>query len=303
MLQLPEINQAIQTDPAGYVRACDAAYYEQIQSVAEDIVCRGQHIIFLAGPSSSGKTTTAQAIASALSALGIRCHAISMDDYYLDVTEADYPRNERGEIDLESPLCLDVDLFNRQMEALHDGAQVELPHFDFTTRRRDRLLRRPLQLGAEEAVIVEGIHALNDMFTACNPHAYTVYVDLYSHVELEGQIVFQRSWTRLLRRIIRDHNYRNTPIAQTLQLWGNVRAGEERYILPYCQKAHILIDTALGYEVPVLGTALGPELAALPPAVPQRDIVDQILSALPRFTPLDSDLVPETSLLKREFIK
>ena len=132
---------------------------------------------------------------------------------------------------------------------------------------------------------------------------YTVYVDLYSHVELEGQIVFQRSWTRLLRRIIRDHNYRNTPIAQTLQLWGNVRAGEERYILPYCQKAHILIDTALGYEVPVLGTALGPELAALPPAVPQRDIVDQILSALPRFTPLDSDLVPETSLLKREFIK
>jgi uridine kinase len=303
MLQLSELNQAIQTDPVDYVTDCDAAYYEQIHSVAEDIAYSGRHIIFLAGPSSSGKTTTANSISSALSAMGIRCHAISMDDYYLDVTEADYPKNERGEIDLESPLCLDVDLFNKQMETLHNGGSVELPRFDFTTRRRDRSHVRNMELRRGEAVIVEGIHALNDMFTSQNPHAYTVYVDLYSHVEQNAQIVFNRSWTRLLRRLIRDHNYRNTPIAETLQLWRNVRAGEQRYILPFCQKAHILIDTALGYEVPVLGTELQPELAALPQDVPQRELVDEILAALPLFTPLDSALVPETSLLKREFIK
>ena len=303
MLQLPELNHSIRTDPTGYVSACDAAYYEQINSVAEDIAYSGRHIIFLAGPSSSGKTTTAHSISSALSHLGIRCHAISMDDYYLDVTEADYPKTEHGEIDLESPLCLDVELFNQQMQTLHNGGLVELPHFDFTTRRRDRTQAKVLQLKQGEAVIVEGIHALNDMFTSRNPHAYTIYVDLYSHVELDGKIVFQRSWTRLLRRLIRDHNYRNTPIAETLQLWRNVRAGEERYILPYCQKAHILIDTALGYEIPVLGASLAPDLAALPQAVPQREIGDEILKALPLFAPLDPTLVPETSLLKREFIQ
>ena len=146
MLQLPELNHSIRTDPTGYVSACDAAYYEQINSVAEDIAYSGRHIIFLAGPSSSGKTTTAHSISSALSHLGIRCHAISMDDYYLDVTEADYPKTEHGEIDLESPLCLDVELFNQQMQTLHNGGLVELPHFDFTTRRRDRTQAKVLQL-------------------------------------------------------------------------------------------------------------------------------------------------------------
>ncbi len=303
MFELDPLNQAIRADATGFIRACDAGYYRQVRKVAHDIAESGRQIIFLAGPSSSGKTTTAHTIAIELELLGLHSHTISMDDYYKDVNAGTYPTTADGQIDLESPLCLDIELFNTQMETLHNGGEIYLPKFDFTTRRQSHSKARPLQLGKEDFVIVEGIHALNDMFTDRNPHAYTVYVNLHSHVEDHGELVFLRSWTRLMRRLIRDHNYRNTPVEETLQLWGNVRAGEQLYIIPFYEKANSLIDTALGYEIPVLGAELRPFLEALPQDVPQREIIDHILHALPLFAPIDPDLVPASSLLRREFIQ
>ncbi|MDD3165003.1 MAG: nucleoside kinase [Oscillospiraceae bacterium] len=303
MFELSVMNEAIRRDPVGYIAECDANYFQKVADAADLIAASGKRVILLAGPSSSGKTTTARNISAALAQHGLHCYAISMDDYYLDVNAATYPQTDTGEIDLESPLCLDIPLFNEQMRALHRGDAVLLPRFDFHTRSRDYTNAQHLQLKKDEVVICEGIHGLNDMFTSQLPHAYTLSVNLHSHVMQNGTEIFLRSWTRLMRRLVRDSNYRNTPLEQTLALWTNVRLGEQRYIAPYISKAHTLVDTALGYEIPVLGHILRDRLAALPRDVANHQLVELILHALPLFAPLDPALVPESSLLKKEFIK
>lgn len=299
------INQAIRQSADHFINECDHAYRVQVFAAAEAIAACMERspIILLSGPSGSSKTTTAENLAGFLCNFGIRCHMISLDNYYRDRAAGDYPRDENGNIDLESPYGLDIDLLNEHIEALGRGEELRIPHFDFTAQARDPARTRTLRLGAHEAVLFEGINALNPMFTQPHPDATRVYVAPTTPITCKGKVLFDCEKIRLLRRTIRDNNFRGqTPIG-TLSMWESVRRGERLFIAPYADTAHIHIDTTLGYEIPVLGYLSKPMLETLPQDVPQRQLVDEILQALPAIAPIGADLVPETSLLRREFLK
>lgn len=299
------INQAIRQSADHFINDCDHAYRVQVFAAAEAIAARMDRspIILLSGPSGSSKTTTAENIAGFLCNFGVRCHMISLDDYYRDRAAGDYPRDEDGNLDLESPYGLDIDLLNEHMAALGRGEAIEVPHFNFAAQARDPDKTRTLRLGAHEAVLFEGINALNPLFTDPHPDATRVYVAPTTPITSDGRVLFDCEKIRLLRRTIRDNNFRGQPPLGTLSMWASVRRGERLFIAPYADTAHIKIDTTLGYEIPVLGYLIQPLFEALPQDVPQRQLVDEVLQALPYIDPIGADLVPETSLLRREFLK
>ena len=299
------INQAIRASADHFIAQCDHAYRVQVFEAAQAIAAHVEKcpVILLSGPSGSSKTTTAENIAGFLTSFGVRCHMVSLDDYYRDRAAGDYPRDEEGNIDLESPLGLDIDLLNEQLKALSRGEEIEVPCFDFTRQARDPERARRLRLAPGEAVLFEGINALNPIFTGPNPDAIRVYVAPTTPIERKGKVLFDCEKIRLLRRTIRDNNFRGQSPLATLGMWQSVRRGERLFITPYAPTADLTIDTTLGYEVPVLGYLAKPLLEQLPQDVPQRQLVDEILQALPAIAPIAPDLVPPDSLLRREFLK
>ena len=300
-----DINDRIRESAGEFIAECDHRYRQQAHDAAELvsrlIPARGK-VILLAGPSGSSKTTTAKFIGEYLQHYGVRCHIISLDDYYYNFDSGRYPLDEEGKEDLESPLGLDLRLLNRHMDALNDGKEVKIPYFDFRSRKRDRGGARPLQLGPDEAVIFEGINGLNPLITDRNPSAIRVFVAPTTPLTRKGKVLFDCEKIRLLRRMIRDFNYRATTPDLTLNQWASVMRGERLYIAPHAHTADITIDSALGYEVPVLGYLLKPMLETLPEDVPQRQIIDEILQAIPSIAPIAPELVPESSLLRKEFL-
>lgn len=299
------INNSIRASAATLINDCDHNYRQQIHDAAERIVSRldRSRVILLAGPSGSSKTTTAENIAMFLANYEVNCSVVSMDDYYLDRDSGRYPLDEEGELDFESPLGLDIDLLNEQMEALAQGREVMLPRFDFVKQARDPEGYHPMRLAENEAVIFEGINALNPLFTGKNPDAIRVFVAPTSPIVRKGKVLFDCEKIRLLRRTVRDYNFRGTTPEATLSRWASVRRGERLYILPYSGTADITIDSTLGYEVPVLGYIAKPLYEALAPDVPQRQLIDEILKALPAIAPIAPEMVPDSSVLRREFMK
>ena len=300
-----DINDRIRESAGEFIAECDHHYRQQAHDAAETVAglipARGK-VILLAGPSGSSKTTTAKFIGEYLQHFGVRCHIISLDDYYYNFDSGRYPLDEEGKEDLESPLGLDLRLLNRHMDALNSGKEVKIPYFDFSTRKRDRGGARPLQLGADEAVIFEGINGLNPLITDRNPDAIRVFVAPTTPLTRKGKVLFDCEKIRLLRRMVRDFNYRAATPELTLNQWASVMRGERMYIAPYSHTADITIDSTLGYEVPVLGYILTPMLETLPQDVPQRPIIDEILRAIPSIAPIAPELVPESSLLRKEFL-
>lgn len=298
------INQAIQASASRFIARCDHAYRVQVFDTARAISRRIGRcpVILLSGPSGSSKTTTAENLAGFLTSFGVRCHVIGLDDYYRDRNAPDYPRDEAGALDLESPLGLDIALLNEQMQALSRGEEITVPCFDFAAQRRDESRARSFRLQAGEAVIFEGINALNPIFTRPNPNATRVFVCPQTPITCRGRVIFNNEKIRLLRRIVRDMNHRGQPPLATLQMWDSVRRGERLYIQPYTDAADLRIDTTLGYEVPVLGYLAKPLLEQLPPDAPQAELVRSILEALPAVQPISPELVSPDSLLRREFL-
>ena len=302
-IDLQKLNESVRTDPLGFITKCDAVYDQRVHSAAVKIKenLSRSPIILLAGPSSSAKTTTAGRIRHMLRGMGVRCHMVSLDDYYRTRTDDNYPLTADGKPDLESPYALDVPLLNRHLEMLGAGEEVRVPHFDFPTQRRTDETT-PLRMDAGSCVIFEGIHGLNDLF-ADHKDAFRIYVNDDSHITENGKRIFDKNWTRLLRRCVRDLNYRGFPIEETLSLWDNVRLGESLYITPYVDRADITMDTSLAYEVPVLAAFAAPYFADMKVTVPQAELIRRILAMLEKFERIDPALVPESSLLREEFIK
>ncbi len=300
-----DINDRIRTSAGTFIAECDHNYRQQLHDAAEAIAGhlseRGP-VILLSGPSGSSKTTTAKFIGEYLTHFGVRSHIISLDDYYYNFDSGRYPLDEDGKQDLESPLGLDLNLLNRHMTALAAGKEVKIPYFDFCSRKRDRGGARPLRLGENEAVIFEGINALNPLIADRHPEAIRVFVAPTTPLTRKGKVLFDCEKIRLLRRTVRDLNYRNESPLGTLAVWASVMRGEQKYISPYAPSADITIDSTLGYEVPVLGYIVKPMYEQLPQDVPQRSLVDAILQALPAIAPISPDLVPESSLLRKEFL-
>jgi len=298
-----EINERAINDSKGFAKECEAIYTRKVHEAAGSIKERAEfcRVVLLSGPSGSGKTTTAHKICSALEHIGITAHPISLDKYYLPFNPETIPRQDSGEADLESPYCLDLKMINAHFDALNKGDEVLVPHFNFKAQNRDPAKEKALKLGSDEVVIFEGIHALSDLLADGHPDAFKLYISARSDMELDGAILFKRTWARLLRRIVRDENFRGTGASETLKMWANVREGEKKYISPFKYKADLLFDSSMPYEIPVMKRFALKALGNVPDGTERLDELRSLLPALCKFEDMDCDLVPPESIL-REFI-
>jgi len=298
-----EINRRAINDPKGFALECEAIYNRKVMEAAAGISERAQQssVVFLSGPSGSGKTTTALKICDAIKNLGIYAHTISMDMYYLTSDREAAPRTDDGEHDLESPYCLDLELLNEHFHCLDRGEEVIIPHFCFNMQDRDPAKGKPLQLKKDEIVIFEGIHALNDMLADEHPNAFKLYISARSDIENNNEVCFKRTWTRLLRRIVRDELFRGMGALRTIKMWAIVRDGEKKYISPFKYKADLLFDSSMAYEVPIMKRFATKAIEEVPDDTKRLEELRAVLPALLEFEEIDSSFVPPESIL-REFI-
>lgn len=297
-----QINEAIRGGPAAFAEECDAAFHKKVVDAARKIAERQaqSHIVLLSGPSGSGKTTTALKIEEELARMGIVSHTVSMDDYFKTYDPETAPRNRDGAVDYESPFCLDIDLLNQHFAMLDRGELIYIPKYEFARQMRSDILSRPMRLGKDEMVIFEGIHALNDIFVGRNPRAFKLYIAARSDIlDEDGSKLFDKSWIRLCRRIVRDFKFRGSDAAFTLKLWDNVRRGERLYISPYKENADIMFDSSLPLSVSALKPFVVPLLEEIPKGKYQ--VVEDILKGCEKIEALDEKYIPAKSLA-REFI-
>lgn len=296
------INRKALDKPIAYARECEAIYNRKVKETAAAIFenTSFSNVVFLSGPSGSGKTTTAHKICDALKELGINTHNISLDKYFLE-HDCNTPRTKDGEKDLESPYCLDLELLDKHLGAVSRCMEITIPHFCFNMQARDLSKEVKLKPKKDEVVIFEGIHALNDMICDGHPDAYKLYISARSDIVKDGVVCFKRTWTRLLRRIVRDELFRGYGASKTLALWANVREGEKKYISPFKHKADLLFDSSLGYEVPVMKKYAIAALENVPDGTQRLSELRELLPALMEFAEIDSQLVRADSIL-REFI-
>lgn len=298
-----QINEAIRSDPAAFAQECDSIFAKKVEDAAGKIAAHHMesHIILLSGPSGSGKTTTALKIEEKLEEMGIETHAVSMDDYFNTIDPETAPRNREGDIDYESPFCLDVNLLNQHFAQLDRGELIHIPKYEFARQMRSDILARPMRLGQDEMAIFEGIHALNDIIVGRNPKAFKLYIAARSDiVDEDGTKIFDRSWVRLCRRIVRDFKFRGSDAVFTLKMWDNVRRGERLHISPYKENADLMFDSSMAMCASVLKPFVVPLLEELPPRL-RHGMVEDILRSYEKIEALDESYVPEKSLA-REFI-
>ena len=300
--KLDEINLRTVRDPKEFMEECDAVYMQRLEEAVRRILDNKKRspIILLSGPSGSGKTTTSMKIAEAMEKHGICAHYVAMDDYFKTVDHST-PRTPEGELDLESPLCLDMELLNRHFSQLANGERIYVPKYEFSRRMRVLAPSKSIKLGSDEMVIFEGIHALNTMITDVHPEAFKLYISARSDVEFQGSIVFKRTWFRLVRRMVRDYKFRGSDPLETMSMWGNVRRGELHYISPYKDQADFRFDTSFAYEPAVFNVTATKLFQAVPEGIDRFDELRKVLPALQLFGVIDEDLVADDALI-REFI-
>ena len=257
-------------------------------------------IVLIAGPSSSGKTTFIQRLAIQLRVHGIRSVAISLDDYFLDRDKT--PRAQNGDYDFESIHALDLPLLNDHLVELLSGRTVEPPFYNFKTGQREYSGRK-LQVGPDQVLLVEGIHGLNPDLTASIPRdqKMLIYISALTQLSIDHHNRIPTTDTRLIRRIVRDNQFRNHDALQTLRLWPAVRSGEEVNIFPFQEEADVIFNSALIYELSVLRQYAEPLLAKITPEYPEYLEARRLTGFLRHFRLAPPDQVPSTSIL-REFI-
>lgn len=301
--QLKTINDAIRSDPKGFLEECDAEYQCKIDRAAEQIIKNlpNSPLALLSGPSGSGKTTTAMKIDEALERRGVITQTISMDNYFQTVSPETTPRTKDGGYDFESPLCMDMELLNEHFDALSQGKEILIPHYDFCRQMRDTSRCTRLHLKKNEVAVFEGIHALNDDVAGRHPEATKIYISARSNI-LDGErLVFKGTWMRLTRRAVRDLNFRGSDILTTLAQWANVRRGEKLYISPFKHRANVILDSSLPYEVSVMKNYALPLFEAVPAENPRRKELLEMIDAFQELETIDPELVHPDSLI-REFI-
>ena len=301
--QLQEINKRVRSDVQEFLAQCDENYAQRVSLAADKILSNLERspIVLLSGPSGSGKTTTAMKIAEELQRRGVNSHAVAMDNYFKTPNRRTAPRTPEGDIDYESPLCLDMELLDRHFSALSKGEEILVPRFEFARQMRNDSLGTPLKLEKNEIAIFEGIHALNDDIAGRHPEATKLYISARSNVNEGSVLRFKGTWMRLTRRAVRDYNFRGTGVDETLEMWANVRRGEKLYISPFKSRADIIFDSSLPYEVSVMRNYALPLLRSVPEQNERHDELLELIRAFDWFEPIDPDLVARDSLI-REFI-
>lgn len=301
--QLTEINDRARRDPLDFLRECDDTYELKLRLAAARIRehSEASPLIFLSGPSGSGKTTTALKIEELLDRSGMETHTVALDNYFRTVDPETCPMTPEGKPDLESPDCLDMELLSEHFHTLEQGKTIEVPRYDFKSQTQTRNTGNFLNYRSGDLVIFEGIHALNDTFSQIAPSAFRLYISARSNVEQDGTLLFKGTWMRLCRRVVRDHQFRGTSPADTLQMWANVRRGEKQYISPYKEKADLMFDSSFMCEVSVMKSFVEALFREIPQGADRYAELASIVPALSEFEAIDPTLVPSSSLL-REFI-
>ena len=284
------------------IRVNEALHEKRYSQVADMICERGAKAVMLAGPSSSGKTTSANRLATQLRVHGKKPILMSLDDYYIDRDKI--APGPDGQVDLEHINTLDTDLFRRDMAKLLEGEEVELPTFNFKTGRREWHGHK-MQLNADSVIIVEGLHALNPAMLPENvePHLiFRLYVSPLLPLNLDNHNRIPTSYLRLLRRTVRDYETRNSSVQKTLSMWASVRRGERRWIFPYQENADVIFNSSTLYELAVIKKHIYPLLTAVEPEDPCYEQVRGMVKILNYVLEADvDDEIPPTSLV-REFI-
>ena len=279
----------------------EALHEKKISDIADKIVKRkGIKMILIAGPSSSGKTTFAQRLGIQLKLNGIKPLTISVDNYFVEREQT--PRDENGKYDFERLEAIDLDLFNDHLCKLLRGEEIELPTFDFKTGRK-HYNGEKMKMKSNEVLVIEGIHCLNDKLTASVPkeQKYKIYISALTVLNIDYYNRISTTDTRLIRRLVRDYNFRGYEALHTLQNWDMVNRGEENYIFPFQEDADSMFNTSLIYEISVLKKYAMPLLKAIDNTHPEYSEAQSLYELLKYFDDIGDEYVPKNSLL-REFI-
>ena len=298
-----DLNDMVQSGRIRELIRVNEALHEKRYSQVADMVCqRGARTVMLAGPSSSGKTTSAHRLATQLRVHGKKPILMSLDDYYIDRDKI--APGPDGKLDLEHINTLDCELFRQDMAALLRGEEVELPTFNFLTGRREWRGKR-MRLAPDSVVIVEGLHGLNPAMLPEDVDSnliFRMYVSPLLPLNLDNHNRIPTSYLRLLRRIVRDYETRGASVQHTLSMWDSVRSGEKRWIFPYQENADVIFNSSTLYEIAVLKKHIFPLLTAVEPEDPCYEAVQGIVKILNYVPEADvDDEIPPTSLV-REFI-
>jgi uridine kinase len=297
--EIEYINATAREDPAGFIAQNIARYQNIITAVAQRELRQGGHkLVLLAGPSASGKTTTAGKLAAEMKHAGVQTHSISLDDFYY---ESDHmPLLPDGMPDIESVYALDLPLLRQTLQSLMEDGQAELPHFKFSEGRRSRW--ELLTLARDDMIVLEGLHALNPEITGIVPEALKIYINVSSHIYDEKRnIVLTKRNLRLVRRILRDSQFRGSGAEETIAMWPAVTLGENLFLSPCKEFADVRVNTIHLFEPCVFAPRVLPLLNAIPGDSPVVKEGRRLARTLRQFEPLDGTLVPEDCLL-REFL-
>lgn len=287
---------------AEVIRISEALHEKKIANIA-DRICEDEdiHLILIAGPSSSGKTTFSKRLEVQLKVNGKRPVSISVDDYFVDREKT--PLNEDGTYDFENINAIDLDKLNEDLVKLIEGEEVELPKFNFITGKREKS-GKIVKVDKDHPIIVEGIHSLNPKMTSYIPekNKYKIYISALTQLNIDAHNRIPTTDTRLIRRIVRDIKYRGNDAIRTLELWSGVRKGEERYIFPFQEEADIMFDSTLVYELAVLKKHIKPLLEEINSTSIYYGEAKKLLKFLEYFRDIeDESIIPQNSIL-REFI-
>ena len=300
-----QLNEAVDRGrTSALVNVAEALHQKNIAAIADQIAERyhkgGARIVLVAGPSSSGKTTTTKRLAIQLMTHLLTPHMISLDDYFLN--REDSPRDENGDYDFESLYALDLKQFNTDLEAILGGDEVQLPTYSFELGKRI-YKGNSIKLNAGDILLIEGIHGLNPELTAAiaEDQKFRVYVSALTTLAIDDHNWVPTTDNRLLRRIIRDHKYRGTSALNTLRMWPSVRRGEERWIFPFQENADATFNSSLLFELGVMRDYADEVLRGVPADCPEYAAAYRLRKFLSYFRPIPMEAIPPTSLL-REFL-
>ncbi|MCF0163951.1 MAG: nucleoside kinase [Bacteroidales bacterium] len=302
---LERLNKAIQY---GFLRdmihMSEAVHEHGFSDIADEILQRGDvKLVLVAGPSSSGKTTSSKRLALHLRVNRINPVVIEMDNYFLDRDKT--PLDENGDYDYETVYALDLDLLNDHLQKLSEGEEVEIPNYNFALGKKEYRGNK-IKLKENDIVVMEGIHALNPVLTSGidDSMKYKLYVAPLSRLKLDWDNDVTTFDNRLLRRMVRDYQFRGISPEGTILRWPKVRAGEQKYIYPYKELADSMFNSSLMYELPLLKCYAEPRLKGITPNSPVYEEAQRILDFLTQITPIipsDLNAIPPTSIA-REFI-
>lgn len=299
-----QLNKKLQNGHGSDLIKVAEAFQDKVLSLLADAIYdrykKGVRAIMISGPSSSGKTTSSYRLGIQLRVLGLEPVIIAMDNYFVDRDKT--PLDEKGRFDYECLEAIDVEFFNQQINELIEEKEVDIPQYNFVEGRR-QFINNKLKLKPNSIIVIEGIHALNPKATSSieRDKIYKLYVSAMTSISMDNTSYISTTDNRLIRRIVRDYQFRGCSALDTIRRWGSVRTGEEKYIFPYQNEADYQFNSSLFFEIGVLKPYVEQLLAEVPENTEEYSEAARLMDMLKYFTPIPDKIVPSTSLLK-EFI-